>query len=368
MRRPSVRTEERRPFGGLLGKLTDVLWLSMAPIVSWLSLLIACASLAPWAIGASVGQERPGDTTPLALDAKIPLGSVAGRIDHMAIDVARRRLFVAELGNNTVGVVDLEGKMLAHRIAGLSEPQGIAYVPPTDTVFVANGGDGSVRVFRGSDFARVARIELGEDADNVRFDVKTGNVLVGFGSGGIAIIDPAKNEAIGRVKLPVHPESIQIEPSSGRVFVNLPNASTIGTVAADFDTQQNWKVTYSGNFAMTLDPDGSRVIVAFRRPTRLVAYDKQTGRPLAEVETCGDVDDLFYDSRTRRIYVICGSGAVDVLDAGSDKYSRIAQIPTVAGARTGLFVPDLERLLVAVRGHGREGPAIWSYRVNAGPR
>src|SRR5262245_8495752 len=34
--------------------------------------------------------------------SKIPLGDVSGRIDHLAIDLARRRLFVAELGNDTV--------------------------------------------------------------------------------------------------------------------------------------------------------------------------------------------------------------------------------------------------------------------------
>lgn len=316
--------------------------------------------------GVAHGQGSQNRNSPLLLEAKIPLGSVARRIDHMAIDVARRRLFVAELGNNTVGVVDLDGRKVVHRIVGLSEPQGIAYVPPADSLFVANGEDGSVQVFRAADYAQIARIDLGGDADNVRFDATTGKVLVGFGSGGIAIIDPATNQIVGKITLPVHPESFQIEPSSGWVFVNLPNASAIGSVAADHNTQQSWKVAYSGNFAMTLDPDRHRVIVAFRRPARLLAYDDQTGRPVAELETCGDVDDLFQDSGRHRLYVICGSGAVDVLEVASGKYSRLTQIPTVAGARTGLFVPNLKRLLVAVRGHGREGPAIWSYRVNAG--
>jgi YVTN family beta-propeller protein len=182
-----------------------------------LRIAFACLTLLIVA-GAALGQEQPGKTVPLAIDAKIPLGNVAGRIDHMAVDMARRRLFVAELGNNTVGVVDLAGNKLAHRITGLIEPQGVAYVPETDTVFVANAGDGSVRVFRGSDYAPIARIDLGRDADNVRFDSKTGRVLVGFGSGGIAVIDPAKNEKIGQAALAVHPESFRINPASDRIF------------------------------------------------------------------------------------------------------------------------------------------------------
>jgi DNA-binding beta-propeller fold protein YncE len=286
----------------------------------------------------------------------------------MAVDVARRRLFVAELGNNTVGVIDLADKKLAHRITGLTEPQGIAYVPPTDTVFVANAGDGSVRVFRGSDYAPVARIELGSDADNLRFDRKTGQALVGFGSGGIARIDSAKNQKISQTRLPVHPESFQLDPSSDRVFVNLPNASAIAVLSGDLRPEQNWKVKYAGNFAMTVDPDRKRVLVAFRRPTRLVAFDEESGRAVGEAETCGDVDDLFYDSSRRRIYIVCGSGAVEVRDATSDNYSRIAQLQTAAGARTGLFVPELNRLFIGVRGHRGELPAIWTYRApGAGP-
>ena len=88
----------------------------------------------------------------LTLEAKIPLGDVSGRIDHMAIDPKRQRLFVAELGNNTVGVVDLKERKVVHVIAGLKEPQGVAYVPSSDMIYVANAGDGSVRIFRADNF------------------------------------------------------------------------------------------------------------------------------------------------------------------------------------------------------------------------
>src|SRR5438270_6282533 len=68
---------------------------------------------------------------PLVLEAKIPLGDVSGRIDHLGIDMKRQRLFVAELGNNSLGVVDLAAGKVLRRIDGLSEPQGVAYVPFT---------------------------------------------------------------------------------------------------------------------------------------------------------------------------------------------------------------------------------------------
>ena len=94
---------------------------------------------------------------PLVLETKIPLGEVSGRIDHLSIDVKRQRLFVAELGNDSVGVVDLAVGKVLRRIPGLKEPQGVGYVPFADSVYVANAGDGSVRVLRGDDFAPAGR-------------------------------------------------------------------------------------------------------------------------------------------------------------------------------------------------------------------
>src|SRR5579864_9203881 len=127
----------------------------------------------------------------LQLEAKITLGNVAGRIDHMAFDAAHRRLFVAELGNDGVAVVDLKSGTLERTITGLKEPQGVGYVPAIETLYVANARDGSVQLFRGERYAPGDAIRLGSDADNVRFEAATGRLFVGYGGGGLAVIDPA---------------------------------------------------------------------------------------------------------------------------------------------------------------------------------
>src|SRR5438132_2874476 len=149
------------------------------------AILLAASLMWP----ASVLAQTAG--APLVLEAQIALGEVSGRIDHLSIDPKRQRLFVAELGNNSLGVVDLTAGKVLRRISGLSEPQGVAYVPFADSVYVANAGDGSVRVLSGDDLAAIGRIELGDDADNVRVDAPRHRVLVGYGKGAVAIIDPA---------------------------------------------------------------------------------------------------------------------------------------------------------------------------------
>jgi len=84
---------------------------------------------------------------------------------------------------------------------------------------------------------------------------------------------------------------------------------------------------------------------------------------LAEVDTCGDVDDLFFDRKRKRVYISCGQGFIDVLDARDPAFVRLARIATVPGARTSLFVPNADRLFLAVRAQGGQGAAIWVYRV-----
>src|SRR5437764_11690395 len=161
---------------------------------------------------------------PLVLEAKIPLGDVSGRIDHLSIDLKRQRLFVAELGNNSLGVVDLAAGKVLRRIDNLSEPQGVAYVPFADSVYVANAGDGSVRVLRGDDLAPIGRIELGDDADNVRVDAPRRHVLVGYGQGALAVIDPATGSKIEDIRLKGHPEGFQLDETGTQVLVNVPDA------------------------------------------------------------------------------------------------------------------------------------------------
>ena len=183
-----------------------------------------------WAVLLAASLIWPAVTTaqtaspPLILEAKIPLGQVSGRIDHLGIDLKRQRLLVAELGNNSLGVVDLPAGKVQRRIADLSEPQGVAYVPFSDSVFVANAGDGSVRVLRAEDLTPIGRIDLGDDADNVRLDTVHKRVLVGYGKGALAVIDPAGLSKTADIRLKAHPEGFQIDETGTQVFVNVPDA------------------------------------------------------------------------------------------------------------------------------------------------
>lgn len=315
----------------------------------------------------SLLNDRPSAQTaaslPLQLETKIPLGDVIGRIDHMAIDLNRNRLFVAELGNDTVGVVDLKERKVVHVITGLREPQGVAYLPSSDMLYVANAGDGSVRLFRASDYAPTGRIDLGDDADNIRLDIAADRILVGYGSGALAVIDLKSGKKIANIPLKAHPESFQLDRSTGRIFVNVPKAREIAVVDRHAGRQiSSWPMRNETNFPMALDQEAQRVLVVFRSPATLGVFSMQDGVTVTTVETCGDADDIFVDAKRYRVYVSCGDGFMDVFDTQGSAYRRVTKIPTALGARTALFVPEIDRVFLAVRAMSGEPAAIWVFR------
>jgi DNA-binding beta-propeller fold protein YncE len=320
--------------------------------------MAACAAAAIYATAAW------GDNMPLELETQIPLGVVQGRIDHLTVDVARHRLFVAELGNNTVGVVDLEHYTLLRTLTGLHEPQGLGYEPTTDTLYVANAGDGAVQLFQGADLNPVGRIELGQDPDNIRIDSNTHRLIVGYGSGALAVIDPVSRKKIADIKLNGHPESFQLSADGGQAFVNVPNAHEIAAVNfAQGKQTANWTPgLLLANYPMSLDQAANRAHVVFRHPATLAAFDTQTGKKLYSIQTCGDSDDVFFDAKRSRVYVSCGEGFIEVVADQGKSYAKEAKLATVGGARTSLYVPQLDRLFLAVRANGQAPAAVWIFK------
>ncbi|KWV46981.1 hypothetical protein AS156_21040 [Bradyrhizobium macuxiense] len=299
----------------------------------------------------------------MQLETKIPLGEVRGRIDHMAVDQKRLRLIVAELGNDTVSIVDLARRSVIQRITGLKEPQGVGYEPSSDTLYVANARDGSLKFFKGEAYEAAGGIDLGGDADNIRIDASAGHVVIGYGEGRLAVLDAATRKRLGNIPLKAHPESFQLDPDGGRIFVNLPDAHAVAVFdSASGKPLANWPMDKGGNFAMAIDNDRNRILVAFRRPPELSVFSMVDGKRIATVDTCGDIDDLFIDRKRSRVYASCGSGFVDVFEIDGAVYRRLSRIPTASGARTSFFAPELDRLLIAARATSTEPAAIWIFR------
>lgn len=302
------------------------------------------------------------DAPALKLVQTIPLPDVSGRIDHLALDSNGGRLFVAALGNNTVEVVDLKAGKRVHTIHDLSEPQGICYVPELGRLYVANGGNGALRVFGGASFDLVATIQFSDDADNVRYDSRAKQILVGYGKGALGVVDTANNQIIGDAPLTAHPESFQVERDGPRIFVNVPGAHHVAVV--DRTTRKvtsTWPTgSLVGSYPMSLDETHHRLFVACRIPSRLLVFDILAHGETAKLALHGDCDDLFFDAARNRIYASCGEGFIDIFTADeNDHVTPKESIATAAGARTCFF--ENGKIYLAVPRRGKQSAEIRVY-------
>ncbi len=307
-----------------------------------------------------------GGQESLKLKQTILLSGVEGRIDHMALDAAGDRLFVCALGNNTVEVLDLRSGQRIHSITGLGAPQGIAFIPESKRIFIANDKGGICKTYDAKSYEPVGEVNLKDDADNVRFDASSKRIYVGFGAGGIEVISAQDEKSIRSIKLAAHPEAFELEKRGRRIFVNVPNAGHVAVIDRDKgEVITTWKIGgASANFPMALDETNHRLFVGCRSPSKVLVLNTDSGAVITDIDISGDPDELFYDSKRHRIYAICGGGTIDVIEQTDPNIYKVsAKTVTGAGARTGLFVPERDSLFVAVPHRGSGQAEIRRYQL-----
>jgi len=323
----------------------------------WLSLLATLMFAAP-----GFGADSP---PPLKLIATIPLPNIDGRVDHFSIDLQHQIVFVAALGANAVVSVDLaHGKALGS-ISGLKEPQGVLYVPENGHLYIANGGDGSVRIYEANTLKQIKSVALGDDADNIRYDAATKTIWIGYGSGAVAALDLDGNKLFD-IPVGEHPEAFVLEQRGNKMFVNVPRKNEVAVLdrsARKLIAAYGTGLT-AGNYPMAFDEANERIFVGCRVPARLLVLDADNGKTVADLDTVSGTDDLFYDAAKHRIYVLGGGGFVVTYNqSNSNTYSEISRVATSAGGRTGLFIPELKELLVAIPRKGDQDAFVQIYQV-----
>src|SRR4030095_3162085 len=132
-------------------------------------------------------------------------------------------------------------------------------------------------------------------------------VYVGFGEGGIGVINATRGKQIGALRLSAHPEAFELEKHGNRNFVNVPNARNVAVIDRDKgEVIATWKTDLTfGNFPMAFDETNHRLFIGCRLPSKLLVLNTDSGEIVAKIDISSDSDDLFYDRKRHRIYAIC---------------------------------------------------------------
>jgi hypothetical protein len=164
--------------------------------------------------------------------------------------------------------------------------------------------------------------------------------VIGYGDGGLAVIDGQTHGKVANIPLKAHPEGFQLLPSTGQIFVNVPNRRAIAVVDLSAGAQMaSWRMQVAAsNFPMAIDERSAQVLSVFRNPPKLGIFSIGDGKLVTALETCGDAD-VFVDPKRHRVYISCGEGFIDAFESRQGAYQRRGRTPTRAGARTSLFSP-----------------------------
>jgi DNA-binding beta-propeller fold protein YncE len=295
------------------------------------------------------------------------LPGFTGDFDHFAVDLKGKRLFLTAEDHKTVEVFDLEGKRL-HSITGFGQPHA-AVVLSDGNIIVTDGDDfGRVALVNGKDYKIMNAIKLPNGVDGAVFNpvnqyyyVESGSDDAGAKTHAISIIDTKAFKLAGEITLPGnHSEAMAIDHAGKKMYINLVGEDQVGVV--DLDSRKliaKWPVPDAqGADALVLDEPNHRVFIATRKPAKFFVYDTNTGKVVTTLPTAEMNDDMWFDVARKRFYVTGTETTAVMGQLDPDHYSHIADVPTGYRAKTSIYVPELNRLYIAVSGKGKPNPEM----------
>jgi DNA-binding beta-propeller fold protein YncE len=310
-------------------------------------------------------------TPPLTLSKTIQFPTFGGKIAGIALDEKRHRLFLAVPDLNYIEVYDTE-KGVDGQIKNLEAPQGIAYIPEVDRLVVTNSRGGGCTIYEGEGLGELKKLEFTDNADQIRYDAGQQQIFVGYGNGGIGVLDAHTGKGIGNITLIGHPRAFELEKFGPRLFVNIPESAQVAVIDKQHRTMlDSWplgKLTRS-NHAMAFDEPNQRLFVATRSPARLLVYntkvDARSRRIIAELPCGTEPNAVFYDGARKRVYVNCEQGVISSFkQKDADHYLPLPDTATTAGASAAYYAGDAGVIYVGVPRYGGDQAAVHVFEIN----
>jgi hypothetical protein len=343
-------------------------------------LILCCVGLLSFPLIPVYGQDKPT----LRLVQTIPLSGVSGRLDHMAVDLEKNRLFVAAVANGTLEVLDLNAGKVINSIPGIKDTQDALFLGGQFNKLYVSSLDGTLRIFQGETFRLIQAFKLEPDPNRLLYDPATDLIYFGYGGqnagfdayGRVGIMQAKRGapsdqfvaDMIAPTYRPGHLADMAME-DDGKLLICDSRTDLI----FQFDTRKrellkSWPAHGDGAGDMSLDRARHRLFVGTRIPAEMTVYDSLSGKEIVSLPGPETMDGVYYDADLKRIYMSGGRwyGTPDASPGwvyvyqqkDADHYELVSKIRTRPGSGTSLFVPQLKRLFVASQAIGDQDAAI----------
>ena len=316
----------------------------------------------------------------LRLVGRTELPGYTGDFDHFEYDLKGNRLWLAAEDHGTLDVFDLKTAKMIKSVKGVVDtPHGVFYVASKQRLIVTDsGGDMAPRIIDAGSHKSVGSIKLaapaadamGYDASRQRLYIVNGGRDAKMHETYLSVVDPVTLELHGDLKFDTDKvEAMAIEQNGPRLYINVTGKNQLAVVDKDkLTVLATWAITEAEqNAPIAFDEPSKRLFVVTRKPGKLIVLNADTGASLAVFKAPERSDQVIWDAANRRVYVLGGEGYIGVFQqTDPDHYQELPRVPTAPGAKTGVLVPELKRLYVAVSpGEAKSGAAILRFDVES---
>jgi hypothetical protein len=296
----------------------------------------------------------------------------SGDFDHFGVDLKGNRLFLAAEDHGTVELFNLKTGQHERTLTGFQTPHAFVYLPEHNRLIVTDSGKGMTKILDATTYKIVGHIALEPGADSAEYDTSTGHLYIVTGGKDVDMkncflneVDPLTGHLYAKLRFDSdHTEAVKAEQRGNRLFVNVADHNYVAVVdKKTFKVIARWPLSGAQtNLTMALDEADHRLFVGTRNPGKLFVLNTDTGATVATLDTPATSDGLFFDNARKRVYVPGGDGYLGVFQQVTpDLYAARPRIPSAAGAKSGIVVPQLDRLYLAASPgeHAKGGEVLW---------
>jgi DNA-binding beta-propeller fold protein YncE len=313
---------------------------------------------------------RAQDKLPLKLIATIPLPDLVGDLEFFAPDLKGNRLFLCAENSKTVEVFNLDTGKRIRTIKGFGEPHDIVYLTDANKLIITDGGDdfGWVELVNGENYQIIDKIKLPNGVDEAVFDpvnqyfyVESGSDEPGGKTHFINIIDAKNFKLVGHITLPGKTSNaMAVDHAAGKLYVN--NSGTSEVVVVDLGTRQmiaHWPLPEAHNLnGLAFDEANHRVFSATRSPAKFWVLSTDTGKIVTTLPCTDYNDHMMFDAARKRIYITGTETLTVIQQRDADHYEHLADVPAGYRSKTSIFIPELNRVYVALSGKDMSGKPL----------
>jgi len=255
---------------------------------------------------------------------------------------------------------------------GVETPHAFVYLPEHNRLILTDSGKGMTKIMDATTLKVVGHITLAPGADSAEYDSSTGHLYIVTGGKDVGMkdcflneVDPLTGHVYAKLRFDSdHVEAVKAEQHGSRLFVNVADQNYVAVVdKKTLKVIAHWPLSGAQtNLTMALDEADHRLFVGTRNPSKLFVLNTDTGATVAMLDAPATSDGLFWDSARKRVYVPGGDGYLGVFQQVTPNlYAARPWIASAIGAKSGIVVPQLDRLYLAASPgeHGKGGEILW---------